>query len=156
MFTTVQSGTDWFPEEKIIDTRISGPVSVQDVILWEASLHHSLALIGDNTEFRIMIDMVGFEARDTEAHKRFRTVMPVTLSHYGWKIGYLELFEEEARDMRCIQTRGIQCIAAAHAHHDETKMGLYERSYSHDHEHYFTNADAARTWLRNLKYSQHQ
>lgn len=144
---TVQLGTDWFPDTTTIDTRISGNVNTQEVIFWEQSLHHALAQIPDHGEFRIMVDLFGFKAVDFEAHKRFRAIIPLTLSHYGWKVGYVDLFEEHATAIHYSNTRGIRCFAAAHAHQDETKIGLYERSYSRTDEHYFTDPVEARKWL---------
>lgn len=153
MQTDVQIGTVWFPDTKTIDTQISGLVNVADVVAWEESLHKALNEIPSSGEFKIMIDLFGFKAKDLEAHKRFRTIIPLTLANYGWKVGYLDLFEEDEQRMRYSNTRGIQCFAAAHAHQDETKMGLYERSYSKKNERYFTDPTEARSWLTQIKSS---
>lgn len=151
MQTEVHFGTNWFPDTATIDTRISGDVNTQQVVLWEESLHHALAEVPAHGEFKIMVDLFGFKATDLEAHKRFRAVIPLTLSHYGWKVGYVDLFEDHAHTIQYSNTRGICCFGAAHAHQDETKIGLYERSYSRPDEHYFTDPVAARQWLAQLK-----
>lgn len=147
---TVQPGTLWFPETKTIDTHISGSVNFSGVEQWEASLHRALSQIENNGVFKIMIDLHGFKAIDLDTHKRFRTIIPLTLSQYGWKVGYTDLFEEEAGSIQYMNIRGIQCIAAAHVHHDDTKIGLYERSYSRSNEHYFTDPAEARNWLQHI------
>lgn len=147
---TGQFGTSWLPETKTIDTRISGNVNTQEVILWEQSLHRSLADIPSSGEFKIMVDLFGFQAVNFEAHKRFRGIIPITLSQYGWKVGYVDLFSDEAETIPYSNTRGIRCIGAAHAHQDETKIGLYQRSYSRPDEQYFTDPAEARNWLRQL------
>jgi hypothetical protein len=150
MQTTIVFGTEWFPEEKIIDTRLCGLSSLQDIEQWEASLHFALKQVEDGGSFKIMVDLFGFCATDFEAHKRFRTVIPVTLSQYGWKVGYVDLFNDEQEKLRYVNTRKIKCVAAAHAHQDETKIGLYERSYSCHNEHFFTDPVMARRWLKGL------
>ncbi len=150
MQSNIIFGTQWFPEEKTIDTRISGDVSVQDIEQWEESLHFALGQIETGAEFRIMVDLFGYSPVNIEAHKRFRAVIPLTLSQYGWKVGYVDLFEDEKEKLQYVSTRGIKCIAAAHAHQDETKIGLYERSYSRDNEHFFTDPQKAREWLKGL------
>ena len=153
MQTDVQIGTAWFPDTTTIDTRISGPVSMADVIAWEKSLHQALEQIQEGGSFKIMVDLFGFAAADLEAHKRFRTIIPLTLSQYGWKVGYVDLFEDDAQKLQYNNTRGIRCFAAAHAHQDETKIGLYERSYSRPNEHYFTDPVQARQWLAGVNAS---
>jgi hypothetical protein len=88
-----------------------------------------------------------FKAINFEAHKCFRNVIPLTLAKYGWKVGYVDLFAEESSQMEYSNTRGIRCIKAAHVHQDETKIGLYERSYSREDERYFTDLEEASAWL---------
>ncbi len=94
--------------------------------------------------------MYGFKAVDIDAHKRFRTVIPLTLADYGWKVGYVNLFEDEAQTMIIRKIRGITCIAAAHAHQDETKMNLYEEKFSCNKERFFSDPIQARLWIENF------
>ena len=148
MQATTVFGTDWFSEEKTIDTRVCGPVSFDDIEQWEQSLQFALQQIENGGVFKIVVDLCGFSPIDMETHKRFRQVIPVTLTQYGWKVGYIDLFEEEAKKLQYTNTRNIKCIAAAHVHQDETKIGLYERSYSRHNEHFFTDPAAARKWLK--------
>lgn len=95
--------------------------------------------------------MYGFKAVNIEAHKRFRAVVPLTLADYGWKVGYLNLFEEETQSMTFKNTRGIKCVAAAHSHQDKTKMDLYESRFSSEKEHFFIDPTQARQWIENLE-----
>ncbi|MCG2612969.1 hypothetical protein LZZ85_01715 [Terrimonas sp. NA20] len=150
MEATTVFGTNWFSEEKTIDTRVCGKVTFRDIELWEESLHLALQQIESGGVFRIMVDLFGFSPNNIETHKRFRSIIPVTLSQYGWKVGYVDLFNEEAEKLQYVNTRDIKCIAAAHAHQDETKIGLYQRSYSRYNEHFFTDPLLARKWLKEL------
>jgi hypothetical protein len=150
MQATTVFGTEWFPEEKTIDTRVCGAVNFYDIEQWEKSLHLALEQIESGGVFKIMVDLFGFSPNSVETHKRFRSVIPVTLSQYGWKVGYVDLFDEAAEKLQYVNTRDIRCIAAAHAHQDESKIGLYERSYSRYNEHFFTNPEEARKWLKRV------
>ncbi|RYY99968.1 MAG: hypothetical protein EOO11_03250 [Chitinophagaceae bacterium] len=44
-------------------------------------------------------------------------------------------------------TRGVRCIGAAHVHHDDTKIGLYERRFRTATERFFTDARQAEEWI---------
>jgi len=129
--------TNWYPEHKLIHSTLSGNVDVGDVIKWETGLHDALSKIKDNARFKIFINLFGFKAVNLEVHKRFRTVVPLTLASYGWKVGYVDLFEEEAKSLVLSNNRGIQCFGAAHCHQDETKIQLYQSKYSRENEHLF-------------------
>ena len=148
MQTIIRTGTTWYPGENIIVTRLTGDVTTEEIEHWERSLSSALSQVEDNGVFKILVDLYGFKAINFEAHKRFRSIVPLTLAQYGWKVGYTDLFQEEARQIHYSYTRGIRCIRAAHIHQDETKIGLYERSYSRADERYFTNREEAENWLK--------
>jgi hypothetical protein len=148
--TKKHTTTNWYPEKKLLVTNISGYLETADVEIWEQSFKETLDQIDDNTRFKIFVNMHGFKAINMDAHKRFRAVIPTTLLEYGWKVGYINLFEEEAQHLHVKYTRGIQCVGAAHAHQDETKMELYESRFSNDQEHYFTDPNQAMQWIETL------
>lgn len=143
--------TDWYPEKKLIVTHISGEVDIVDIEAWEHSLLSALNQVDDNDQFKIFVNLHGFKAVDLEAHKRFRSIVPQTLAKYGWKVGYVHLFEEEAKHIQYRNSRGICCIAAAHAHQDETKIEQYELRFGRSHEHFFTDPSAAQKWIESVK-----
>lgn len=149
MNDTVIVNTTWQPDAGLITTNISGPATIDDIVCWEQSLKAVFDLLPNDSSFRIFVNLYGFKAINFDAHKRFRSIVPLTLATYGWRVGYLDLFEE-AEGLPLSQTRGIHCTAAAHAHQDETKIHLYESGYSHDREHYFTDPSAAEQWIRSL------
>lgn len=144
--------TDWHPSRSLIVSHISGDVTKDDIALWEKSLHDTLGRLDPNSSFKIFINLHGFKAVDIEAHKRFRAIVPETLANYGWKVGYVGLFEEEAKKMTFSNERGIQCKAAAHCHQDETKMELYEQRFSRDNEHFFTDPVKALEWIERYQH----
>jgi hypothetical protein len=142
--------TTWHPDKKLIITQISGDVDTQDVVDWEQTLQEALAQVADNSTFKILVNLHGFKAVNLDAHKRFRTVIPATLATCGWRVGYLDLFEEAA-NLPITQTRGITCTGAVHVHQDETKIALYEERFGHEREHFFTDPQAAKTWINTIE-----
>lgn len=147
MKSTKTIASSWDPNKHLLTTQLSGEVDQADIAYWEQSLHDALGQIDDDSFFKIFINIHGFKAIDLEAHKRFRAIIPLTLAQYGWKVGYVDLFEEEARHISYTHTRGIQCVAAAHAHQDASKIERYEAEFSREAEHFFTNASEARAWI---------
>lgn len=151
MVTTKITATDWYPEKRLVVTHISGEIEKDDIERWEKSFKGVLDQIEDGTTFKIFVNMHGFQAVNIDAHKRFRAIIPLTLADYGWKVGYVDLFEAEARAMTYKATRGIKCVGAAHAHQDATKMELYETRFSSDREHFFLDPARARQWIEDLE-----
>lgn len=151
MVIAKNTGTNWYPEKRLIVTHISGDIEKSDIDQWEECFKSTLAQIEDNTTFKIFVNMYGFKAVNIDAHKRFRDIVPLTLADYGWKVGYVDLFEEEAKTMVYKNTRGIKCVGAAHSHQDETKMNLYETRFSSNREHFFFDPVQARQWIENLE-----
>lgn len=143
--------TEWFPEKSLIVTHISGNVTKEDIAAWETSLLDTLARLEENSSFKIFINLHGFQAIDIDAHKRFRAVVPSVLAKYGWKVGYVDLFEEDAKKMTFITTRGIQCVAAVHCHQDVTKIELYQQRFSRENEHFFTDPARALQWVESYQ-----
>ncbi|PJZ31583.1 hypothetical protein [Leptospira kmetyi] len=150
METVKITKTEWFPEQKLISTRIGGKVETEDIEIWEKSLMDSLAKIEDNGTFKIFVNLHGFEAADLNAHKRFRTIIPRTLSDYGWKVGYVDLFEE-SKQMSFQNRRGIRCVAAVHVHQDATKIDSYEEKFGKENEHFYTDPARASEWIESYQ-----
>ncbi|QMU26721.1 hypothetical protein [Adhaeribacter radiodurans] len=147
MEATQITRTNWYPNQSLIITQLSGNVDSAAISRWEQSLHESLNLVEDKGTFKILVNLYGFKATDIAAHKKFRTIIPETLATYGWRTGYLDLFEEAA-DLKLTNNRGIQCIAAAHVHQDETKIEKYETLFGKENEHFFTNPEVAEAWIK--------
>ncbi|MCE7063854.1 hypothetical protein [Dyadobacter sp. CY326] len=140
--------SDWFADEQLIVTQISGDIDREDVIRWEQTLQNALDQVPDSGAFKIFINLHGFKAVDLDAHKQFRNIIPLTLANYGWKVGYVAMFPEDADKMLITKKRNVQCVAAAHCHQDASKIEKYESLYSSNNEHFFTNVEAANEWIR--------
>lgn len=149
MTTTKLVNTTW-ADEKLIITQISGEVDQKDVEQWDQSLQHTLAQLEDNSTFKILVNLYGFKAGNIEAHKRFRTIISATLARFGWRVGYMDLFEE-AMNLPITLTRGIRCTAAVHVHQDETKIALYEERFGHEREHFFTDPQVTKQWVHSIE-----
>lgn len=136
---------------KILSIQLSGIINSDDLIKFQSLIIDCCEIIPDKSVIKVLIDLTGFEAFDLKVHKQFRNILPNTLLNLGWKIGYLKLFEE-AKDIKPINIRGIQCIALAYCHHDESKMINYEANCGSEYEHYFTNSKIAFEWLLGVKF----
>ncbi|MGX5853716.1 hypothetical protein ACWKW6_08740 [Dyadobacter jiangsuensis] len=143
--------SDWYPADRLIVTQISGLVDQSDIMVWEQTLNTAFLTVPDSTEVKIFVNLYGFTASDLKAHQYFRSIIPITLASYGWKVGYLAMFPDEAERLTMSYIREIRCIAAAHCHQDETKIEKYQALYSSANEHFFTEPDVAELWVRNLK-----
>jgi hypothetical protein len=144
----VQTSTTWEPQIQLISTRLTGNIHLEDVVRWEAGLQQALAQIEENGAFKLLVDLSGYELRDMAAHKAMRVVIPQLLAAHNLRAAVLDLFPEA--EVKLQRTRGIICRAVANVHHDHDKMAEYERTLARSYQHFFTNADEARTWLLSL------
>ena len=144
-----RTNSQWLPEKKLLLTELSGKVTIHDIERWETSLYRALDKIEDGGVFKIFVDLVGFQAINIEAHKRYRDIIPLALAEYGWRVGYLNLFEEAA-GLKLSNKRGVSCVGAAHAHHDATKIEKYQSMFGTEREQFFTDPAQAREWIEQL------
>ncbi|QNA45939.1 hypothetical protein [Lacibacter sediminis] len=144
---------EWQSGEKLVVARLSGIVNLEDIQNWKNSLYNVLNLLPDNSSFKMLVDLHGFEAENMETHKEYRTIIPLLLADYNYRIGYLDMFPEASVELK--QTRGINCIAMANVHHNADKMLDYQTRFGNEHEHYFTESDAALAWIKNMRQHTH-
>ncbi len=137
--------TTFLREEKLVITQLSGELDETDIDEWQRSLKGVLQQLEPNSKFKILVNLHGFKATDFEAHKKFRVVVPQLLANYGWYVGYLRMFPEATITIQSHQS--IYCVAAAHVHHDETKIENYATNYSMRNEAFFTDPERARVWI---------
>lgn len=145
-----QFGTEWISEISLIITRLKGEVDETDVKEWNQSLQETFAKLPNHSKFKILIDLYGFQAKNLEVHKQYREIVPLTLARFGWKVGYVDMFERK-KDLVLTTDRGIQCVAAVHVHQDETKINKYEELYSRENEHFWTDLEKAEEWIRDYQ-----
>lgn len=138
--------TEWYANEQLVITRLQGKITGNDVQRWKGSLHAVMNTIPDDKKFKILVDLYGFEAENTEVHKEYRSIIPLLLADYGYHIGYLDMFPEATIELQ--NKRGIQCVAMANVHHNADKMLDYQIRFGREHEHYFTETDAALAWIK--------
>ena len=141
--------SEWLPEEKLVITQISGQVDVAEIEAWDCSLQEALANIEDNGKFKILVNLHGFQAVNLAAHKRFRTIIYTRYFGYGWKAGYVNLFEEAA-SIQFTHTRGITCVAAVHVHQDQSKIEKYDSLFGNASERFFTDPALGERWIRSI------
>jgi len=142
----IQTNSQWISKEKLLITNLSGPVDREDIAIWKHMLLQAQDEIPDGSRFKMYINLYGFKAADMEAHKAMREVVPRTLARYGFRAGYVDLFDNVELPLQC--HRGIQCLAAAHVHQDDTKIGLYRERFGSETEQFFTDPLLAETWIR--------
>lgn len=138
----------WHSSHQMLVAKLSGKLNAEDVRHWNNLLLRATDNLHDNSVFKIVVDLHGFEAEDMEVHKQFRTIIPALLADYNYRIGYLDMFPEAKVELN--QTRGISCIAMANVHHNVEKMLDYQTRFSKTHEQYFTETEPALAWIKNL------
>jgi hypothetical protein len=141
--------TTWEPLHDLLVTTLSGKIDSNDVDTWHFTLKNAAAKIPDESSFKILVNLYGFEAETTAVHKKYRTIMPLFLADYGYRIGYLDMFPEAAIQLGT--TRGIRCVAMANVHHNADKMNDYQNRFSSEHEQYFTDQEGALRWITDLR-----
>lgn len=140
--------SEWYPSEGLLTTTLTGVIQEEDIYDWEASLYRVAQFIPRNATFKALINLLYFEATDFTVHHQFRKVLPLFLSDYGYRIGYLDLFSEAIIELR--NERNIQCVAVAVIHHNEFKMKDYNSRFGNKHEQYFADPAKANSWIENI------
>ena len=139
----------WDAATGTLRTELRGAVTLADVAAWQEGLHREVGRIPANRGFKLLLDLRGFEPVDLDAHKAMRNVVPELLASHGMRPAFLDLFEGPP-DVPITTTNGVTCLAFANVHHDETKMGDYERRIATASQRFFTDRDAAEAWLAGI------
>ncbi len=79
--------TNWYPEKSLLVTQLSGILEKSDIENWEEEFVFTLENLEANTHFKLFVNLHGFTAANLEAHKRFRSVIPLTLVTMDGKWG---------------------------------------------------------------------
>ena len=136
----------WIEEKRLLTTRVTGVLTKSDVQSWRDLLHMTGRRIASDTDFRMMIDIRGYEVseQDREVHMRMREVTPLFLAGHGFTVGFFRLYDEKPPSPEASLAR---CIAVAHVHHDAAKMERYNELLSTPVERFFVDAEEADRWL---------
>lgn len=140
--------SDWNEEERMLATRLAGPVTLDEIEAWEDGLYLASDGIPPGSTFAMLIDLTGYNALavDRATHALQRAVIPTFLAAYDHRVAYLKLFDDV--DDIAAPRRDAHCGAVAHVHHDCTKMESFEAQLSSENERFFCTRDAALEWLR--------
>jgi hypothetical protein len=143
--TTVETESTWDAARRLLVTRLQGHVGVEDVRRWVDSLHAALGQIEDNSVFKLLVDLRGYDSATLDAHKQMRVVVPGVLARHGFRTALLDLFDPV--DVPLTRTRGITCVAVAHVHHNADEMAEYDRRLCRANERFFTDPVLAERWI---------
>lgn len=135
----------WDAARGLLIARLSGAATVADVRGWRASLERALARIEPGGSFGLISDLSGYALAEIGAHKHMREVIPRALAAHGLRTALLDLFE--GAELPLQTSRGVRCVAAAHVHHDVSKMQGYERLLGRAGERFFTARAEAEAWV---------
>jgi hypothetical protein len=143
--TTVETESTWDAARRLLVTRLQGLVGVDDVRRWVDSLHAALGQIEDNSAFKLLVDLRGYDSATLDAHKQMRVVVPGVLARHGFRTALLDLFDPV--DVPLTRTRGITCVVVAHVHHNADEMAEYDRRLGRANERFFTDLALAERWI---------
>lgn len=145
----VPIGSTFDPYRSVLETRLSGKVTVEDVERWKAGLAAEIRRIPDGARFRLLSDLRGFEPVDLDAHRAMREVVPRLLAAHGLRPAVTDLFDDEP-ELPITTTRGVRCGAYANVHHDAEKMQSYERRVGGPVQRFFVDRAEAEAWLETV------
>jgi len=137
--------THWYPDKHLVVTELHGIVTSDDVKRWSNSLENTLAVLADGQDFKLVVNMIGYQYENLTAHKDMRVVIPRLLSQHGFRSCLFDIAQASYQEI--ISIRGVTCIAIAHVHHDKQKMNLYEGRFRLQSERFFSDFDKAIEWI---------
>jgi hypothetical protein len=142
-------GSTWDAGRCVLETRLPGPVTLEDVSAWKDGLAHEVSCVPDGTRFKLLVDLRGFDPGSVEVHKAMREVVPRLLAAHGMRPAFIDLFDDRP-EVAVTTTRGIECTAFANVHHDAAKMQNYESRIAKPNQRFFTSRSEAEAWLDSL------
>jgi len=142
----ITTTSHWDAVTRILHTELSGNVTTDNVALWREGLYRELARIADDSQFRLLSSVYGYEPADIAAHKAMRTIVPEILATHGLRPAYLDLWEDQP-EVEITRERGIECIAFANVHHDPAKINRFEEKIAKPNQRFFTDPDVAYEWI---------
>jgi hypothetical protein len=132
----------------ILNTRLSSPVTLDEIREWRSSLDREIANVPDGGTFKLLADLRGYDfSLDRDAHQEMRVVLPLLLARHGLRTALLDLFPEAT--VTVTRERGVTCTAAAYVHHNVEKMTAFNDTLERPREEFSTDREAAEAWIRN-------
>ena len=140
----------WDARQAILRTRFAGPSGIAEVVAWRAGLYAAAAAIPRLAAFKLLADLRGYEAAemDPPVHKVQREVIPLFLSTYHFRTGFIDFFGVKGDIVRYREE--AHCVGVAHVHHDGPKMDLYRQTLGREDESFFSALPEAEAWISGL------
>jgi hypothetical protein len=139
-------GTTYNAGQSLLESRLSGRVSVDDVRAWQRDLERQVAALPAGTRFKFLSDLGGFDPVDIAAHKAMREVVPRLLAAHGMWPALIDLFDPIPA-VPVTSARAVTCVAFANVHHDEAKMRDYAARIGRPEQRFFSARREAEAWL---------
>jgi hypothetical protein len=140
------TGTTWNAGARLLETRLSGKVTVDDVGAWQSELAREALRVPSGARFKLLSDLRGFDPADIAAHRAMREVIPRLLAAHGLRPAVMDLFEP-VPELAIAPEPGARCVAHASVHHDADKMRDYEARIGGGTQRFFSVRTEAEAWL---------
>jgi DNA-binding transcriptional ArsR family regulator len=142
--------TAWRAESRLLITELAGQVTLETVNAWQEELLETSERIPAGSTFTMLVDLRGYEMGEVErsVHRVMREVIPRLLAAFGFRPGYLDLFEPSQEI--AVTRQQATCVAVAHVHHDADKMAGYNERLARSNERWFTDRAEAERWIHSL------
>lgn len=135
------------PRSEILETALRGTVDQAAVQAWADDLRFLVSRLPSGANFKLLLDLHGYEPADVAAHRAMREVVPDLLVACGLRPAFADLFPE-AGEVRMPAAPRVRCTAFANVHHEAAKMERYEREIARPEQRFFTDREPALQWLR--------
>lgn len=139
----------WIPESNLLQTKLKGPINIEDALRWQKELDEASLLI--DRPFKFLFDNYGYESASLDAHKAWREFAPRLLGRHGL---ILSLLSQEAKYIaknERVESKPI-CFGMALAHHNKIKMEYMDQRYGASNQRYFSDNALASNWINSLEF----
>lgn len=138
----------WEPKQSLLDTTLYGRMDEEDIAEWKQMLQMSIDAIPDDTSFKMLVNLTGFEAANTNVYAAFRNTLPCLLAEYDCRLSFLNLFPETV--IKLSSKRGIRCLALANVTEQVKRMDYYDYRFAGEQEGFFPGVNEALQWLNKI------
>jgi len=142
MQTVIDSS--WDNDNRILTTRLKGPVSLEGVVEWKDGLTRAFSLV--DRPFKFVFDNHNFKAASMDVHRAYRDFVPVLLAKHSLVLSLLTDQEKQLIENEADETLPV-CKAMALVHHYRYKMEQLDLLYKRENQRYFFNCDQAEKWI---------
>jgi hypothetical protein len=130
----------------IVTSELRGPVDLGAARAWRHGLHAAITGLPPGSVVRLLVDQTGYRPAGLKVHRQVRTVVPEVLAAHGLFPALADLFP--GVEVTVAPDPAVRIEACAVVHHDRFKMDELDRRVGRPSQRFFTDAVAARAWLR--------